>query len=184
MDPPKLCHSFMVLRSSLLFVRQNFYRVSISHRPPNGIGLPTTTTFSRSASHATQGRANGPKDSAGRRLGAKKSASEYVVPGNIIFRQRGRVTYKGPLPFFLISLTIFITRHQMVSRRERFNWQRPHYLCGRERICPLLSRPSTASKTPLYWRITGSGRTGVNITYTSQCGASATPQYDCYSQAA
>lgn len=43
----------------------------------------------RYASHAAQGRANGPKDSAGRRLGAKKTASQYVIPGNIIFKQRG-----------------------------------------------------------------------------------------------
>jgi large subunit ribosomal protein L27 len=47
------------------------------------------TTFLRHASHAAQGRANGPKDSAGRRLGAKKTASQYVIPGNIIFKQRG-----------------------------------------------------------------------------------------------
>lgn len=47
------------------------------------------TTFVRQASHAAQGRANGPKDSAGRRLGAKKTASQYVIPGNIIFKQRG-----------------------------------------------------------------------------------------------
>ena len=49
----------------------------------------TRTTFVRHASHAAQGRANGPKDSAGRRLGAKKTASQYVIPGNIIFKQRG-----------------------------------------------------------------------------------------------
>lgn len=48
------------------------------------------THFVRHASHAAQGRANGPTDSAGRRLGAKKTASEYVVPGNIIFKQRGK----------------------------------------------------------------------------------------------
>ena len=51
---------------------------------------PAPITFIRHASHASQGRANGPKDSAGRRLGAKKSASQYVIPGNIIFKQRGR----------------------------------------------------------------------------------------------
>lgn len=45
--------------------------------------------FTRHASHAAQGRANGPKDSAGRRLGAKKTASQWVIPGNIIFKQRG-----------------------------------------------------------------------------------------------
>ncbi|RVX66446.1 hypothetical protein B0A52_09676 [Exophiala mesophila] len=49
----------------------------------------------RYASHAAQGRANGPTDSAGRRLGAKKSASEYVVPGNIIFKQRGTKWHPG-----------------------------------------------------------------------------------------
>ena len=48
--------------------------------------------FLRHASHATQGRANGPGDSAGRRLGAKKTASQFVIPGNIIFRQRGKAT--------------------------------------------------------------------------------------------
>lgn len=54
--------------------------------------LPQTQasiTSIRHASHASQGRANGPKDSAGRRLGAKKTASEFVIPGNIIFKQRG-----------------------------------------------------------------------------------------------
>jgi Ribosomal L27 protein len=46
-------------------------------------------TFLRYASHASESRANGPKNSAGKRLGAKKSASQYVIPGNIIFKQRG-----------------------------------------------------------------------------------------------
>ncbi|KIW12113.1 ribosomal protein L27 [Exophiala spinifera] len=53
------------------------------------------TNFVRHASHAAQGRANGPTDSAGRRLGAKKSASEYVAPGNIIFKQRGTKWHPG-----------------------------------------------------------------------------------------
>lgn len=50
----------------------------------------------RHASHAQQGRANGPKDSAGRRLGAKKTASQWVIPGNIIFKQRGMVISRYP----------------------------------------------------------------------------------------
>jgi Ribosomal L27 protein len=50
-----------------------------------------STVFLRHASHATQGRANGPKDTAGRRLGAKKTASQFVIPGNIIFKQRGQL---------------------------------------------------------------------------------------------
>ncbi|KAK3707676.1 54S ribosomal protein L2 mitochondrial [Vermiconidia calcicola] len=43
----------------------------------------------RNASHQAQGRANGPKDGAGKRLGAKKTDGMYVVPGNILYKQRG-----------------------------------------------------------------------------------------------
>lgn len=35
------------------------------------------------------------RDSAGRRLGTKKSDGESVVPGNIIIRQRGTKFYPG-----------------------------------------------------------------------------------------
>ena len=35
------------------------------------------------------------RDSAGRRLGAKKSDGQYVIPGNIIFRQRGTKFHPG-----------------------------------------------------------------------------------------
>ncbi|KAH8702297.1 ribosomal L27 protein-domain-containing protein [Talaromyces proteolyticus] len=50
----------------------------------------------RYASHQAQGRANsGSKDSPGKRLGAKKSGEQYVVPGNIIFRQRGTKWFPG-----------------------------------------------------------------------------------------
>ncbi|KIW29849.1 ribosomal protein L27 [Cladophialophora immunda] len=55
----------------------------------------TSTIFVRHASHAQQGRANGPSDSAGRRLGAKKGSSEWVHPGNIIFKQRGTKWFPG-----------------------------------------------------------------------------------------
>lgn len=50
----------------------------------------------RYASHATQGRANsGARDPAGKRLGAKKSGEQYVIPGNIIFKQRGTKWFPG-----------------------------------------------------------------------------------------
>ncbi|KAF2841171.1 ribosomal protein L27 [Patellaria atrata CBS 101060] len=52
-------------------------------------------TFSRNASHQAQGRANGVKQGAGKRLGAKKTGEQYVVPGNIIFRQRGTHWFPG-----------------------------------------------------------------------------------------
>ncbi len=35
------------------------------------------------------------RDSAGRRLGVKKSDGSYVIPGNIIVRQRGTKFYPG-----------------------------------------------------------------------------------------
>ncbi|MCJ1467888.1 54S ribosomal protein L2 mitochondrial [Pseudocyphellaria aurata] len=43
----------------------------------------------------SEGRANGVHQGPGKRLGAKKSALELVVPGNIIFRQRGTQWYPG-----------------------------------------------------------------------------------------
>ncbi|MCJ1437614.1 54S ribosomal protein L2 mitochondrial [Xylographa pallens] len=55
---------------------------------------PTQTPY-RPASHASQGRANKAAPGPGKRLGAKKGDSELVVPGNIIFRQRGTHWYAG-----------------------------------------------------------------------------------------
>ncbi|KAH9859321.1 hypothetical protein IAQ61_011102 [Plenodomus lingam] len=52
-------------------------------------------SFVRHSAHQAQGRANGAKDGPGKRLGAKKSGGEYVIPGNIIFRQRGTHWYPG-----------------------------------------------------------------------------------------
>ncbi|ESZ98622.1 hypothetical protein SBOR_0992 [Sclerotinia borealis F-4128] len=49
----------------------------------------------RHASHAAQGAVNKAKDGPGKRLGAKKSGEQYVIPGNIIFRQRGTHWYPG-----------------------------------------------------------------------------------------
>ncbi|RAH48496.1 mitochondrial 54S ribosomal protein bL27m [Aspergillus brunneoviolaceus CBS 621.78] len=50
----------------------------------------------RHASHASQGTANRhSRDPAGKRLGAKRSAGEYVVPGCIIFKQRGTKWFPG-----------------------------------------------------------------------------------------
>ncbi|RDL36463.1 Ribosomal L27 protein [Venustampulla echinocandica] len=54
-----------------------------------------TLTFVRHASHAQQGAVNKAKDGPGKRLGAKKSGEQYVIPGNIIFRQRGTLWFPG-----------------------------------------------------------------------------------------
>ena len=41
------------------------------------------------------GSSNNGRDSAGRRLGVKKSGGQAVIPGNIIIRQRGTKYYAG-----------------------------------------------------------------------------------------
>ncbi|OJD22134.1 ribosomal protein L27 [Blastomyces percursus] len=63
---------------------------------PSRTTIPQSQLQARHASHASQGRANnGTKNGAGRRLGAKKSGDQYVIPGNIIFRQRGSKWFPG-----------------------------------------------------------------------------------------
>ncbi|THV84656.1 ribosomal protein L27 [Aureobasidium pullulans] len=57
--------------------------------------VTNTTIAVRYASHKAQGAANSAKDGAGKRLGAKKSGEQYVIPGNIIFRQRGTKWFPG-----------------------------------------------------------------------------------------
>ncbi|KAI4159564.1 MAG: hypothetical protein LQ342_006474 [Letrouitia transgressa] len=62
--------------------------------PRPSLLLPLTS--SRPATHASEGRANAVKSKRpGKRLGAKKASRELVVPGNIIFRQRGTHWYPG-----------------------------------------------------------------------------------------
>ncbi|KAL1303988.1 hypothetical protein AAFC00_000433 [Neodothiora populina] len=61
--------------------------------PPIRLSKPVTAV--RNSTSLAQGRANGAKDGAGKRLGAKKSGEQYVIPGNIIFRQRGTHWFPG-----------------------------------------------------------------------------------------
>ncbi|KAI9775429.1 MAG: 54S ribosomal protein L2 mitochondrial [Geoglossum umbratile] len=79
-----------------------FQRLSISAE--NGLELlrlshPATKSpllsFIRHATHMAQRSVNGGKDGPGKRLGAKKSGEQYVIPGNIIFRQRGTLWFPG-----------------------------------------------------------------------------------------
>ncbi|KFH67162.1 hypothetical protein MVEG_07685 [Podila verticillata NRRL 6337] len=49
----------------------------------------------RHASKKAGGSTKNNRDSAGRRLGAKKVGGQPVIPGNIIFRQRGTHFYPG-----------------------------------------------------------------------------------------
>ncbi|KAL2825903.1 ribosomal L27 protein-domain-containing protein [Aspergillus cavernicola] len=62
----------------------------------NTLLLPFSRIQVRHASHATQGASNKhSRDPAGKRLGAKRTGGEYVVPGCIIFRQRGTKWFPG-----------------------------------------------------------------------------------------
>ncbi|KAH8805860.1 ribosomal L27 protein-domain-containing protein [Xylogone sp. PMI_703] len=53
------------------------------------------SVFVRHATHKAQGAVNKAKDGPGKRLGAKKTGEQYVIPGNIIFRQRGTHWFPG-----------------------------------------------------------------------------------------
>ena len=79
--------------------------------------LPTlSTTFKRHASHASQGRANGPKNGPGKRLGAKKLAGEYVIPGNILYKQRGTLWFPGDNCYLVSRANIYLKHiHRQVS---------------------------------------------------------------------
>nr|OQO23611.1 hypothetical protein B0A51_08068 [Rachicladosporium sp. CCFEE 5018] len=60
-----------------------------------GNAAPAIDIGRRHASHQAQGRANKAKQGPGKRLGAKKTGGEYVVPGNILFKQRGTHWFPG-----------------------------------------------------------------------------------------
>ena len=47
------------------------------------------------AHHKGQGSTSNGRDSAGRRLGAKAADGEFVLAGNILYRQRGTRVYPG-----------------------------------------------------------------------------------------
>lgn len=82
---------------------------------PSSLTPFLTPIFARHASHATEGRANGSKQGPGKRLGAKKGATELVVPGNIIFRQRGTHWFPGENCDMGRDHTIFATEKGYVT---------------------------------------------------------------------
>lgn len=60
------------------------------------------------------------RDSAGRRLGVKKFGGEYVIPGNIIARQRGNKYWPGEGVGQGKDHTLFATAEGSVSFRKGF----------------------------------------------------------------
>ena len=61
------------------------------------------------------------RDTAGRRLGVKKSGGQAVIPGNIIVRQRGTKFYPGVGVDMGLDHTIFAVAEGKVEFRERAN---------------------------------------------------------------
>ena len=61
------------------------------------------------------------RDSAGRRLGVKKSGGQAVIPGNIIIRQRGTKYHPGDNVGLGKDHTIFAIVAGRVSFRRRAN---------------------------------------------------------------
>lgn len=61
------------------------------------------------------------RDSAGRRLGVKKSGGQAVISGNIIFRQRGTKFYPGQNVGIGKDHTIFATAEGVVYFHESGN---------------------------------------------------------------
>ncbi|KIP12279.1 hypothetical protein PHLGIDRAFT_27426 [Phlebiopsis gigantea 11061_1 CR5-6] len=60
-------------------------------RPLSSLGLGAIRTATKRAGGSTSNRGG----SAGRRLGVKKFSDQYVIPGNIIVRQRGTWFHPG-----------------------------------------------------------------------------------------
>ena len=61
------------------------------------------------------------RDSAGRRLGLKKSGGQAVLPGNVIVRQRGTKYHPGVNVGMGRDHTIFATAPGRVAFRRRAN---------------------------------------------------------------
>ena len=159
---PRICRPTKAIEPPLASLIASLYALSLRPRPLHSTFIQTTT-FVRHASHASQGRANGPKDSAGRRLGAKKSASEYVIPGNIIFKQRGHSLGPGHA-----ALWLMLYRHKMVPRRERRHGQRPHNLRHSRWLRSLLQRPYTPPEAAVCRSRVGTRRTSQRSTHASK----------------
>ncbi|MBC8048616.1 MAG: 50S ribosomal protein L27 [Chitinophagales bacterium] len=61
------------------------------------------------------------RDSAGRRLGVKKSGGSHVIPGNIIVRQRGTTWHPGDNVGMGVDHTLFAKAEGVVEFKEKRN---------------------------------------------------------------
>ncbi|CZS94227.1 related to 60s ribosomal protein L2 (mitochondrial) [Rhynchosporium agropyri] len=90
-------------------LNEAFAQLAIRSRPGNA------ASGVRWAHHKAQGAVNKAKDGPGKRLGAKKSGEQYVIPGNIIFRQRGTHWFPGDNCAMGRDHTIYATHHGYVK---------------------------------------------------------------------
>lgn len=70
------------------------------------------------------GTANRTVDVQGKRLGVKKFGGEFVIPGNIIIRQRGTLFHPGRNVMIGRDHTIFATVEGVVSFRRMTGYKR------------------------------------------------------------
>ncbi|EUC41043.1 hypothetical protein COCMIDRAFT_107207 [Bipolaris oryzae ATCC 44560] len=127
-------------------------RVLDALRVANGSATPTPVlSFVRHSAHQAQGRANGAKDGPGKRLGAKKSGGEYVIPGNIIFRQRGTSWFPGENCKFGRDHCIFATESGYVRyyRDPRLHPKRQYIGVALEKDHTLPYPPNAARRRRL-----------------------------------
>ena len=125
------------------------------------ISTPTSPSIAdgrRNASHAAQGRANGAKDGPGKRLGAKKTGGQYVVPGNILFRQRGTHWFPGD-GCFMVCIKIFNQQRRFSNNGSRFvlnttnehcTGPRPHHPRQSPRLREILPRSRAPSRPQIH----------------------------------
>ncbi|KAG0242263.1 ribosomal L27 protein-domain-containing protein [Mortierella sp. GBAus27b] len=96
--------------------------------------LAESSAFTNQVRHASKragGSTKNNRDSAGRRLGAKKVGGEPVIPGNIIYRQRGTHFYPGENVGMGKDHTIYALEHGWVRyyqdpARDKKFWKRTY----------------------------------------------------------
>lgn len=114
--------------------------------------IPLFHQIVRNATKKAGGSTKNGRDSPGQRLGVKKFGGEYVVPGNIIIRQRGKTYYNGTNVGLGRDYTIYSVaegyvtfkydkkrKHQVVSVSP----ENPYYPC--KPVETIAAAPSTVT---------------------------------------
>ena len=92
--------------------------------------LASSAIFVRFASKKQGGSSANGRDSAGRRLGIKKYGGEFVIPGNIVARQRGTKWHCGANCGIGVDHTIY----SLIEGRVHFTDAKNKYKPGKKVI--------------------------------------------------